>query len=648
MAARRSQSPSFPAPEESLRQSEASYRRLFEVNPHPMWVYDLESLRFLAVNEAAVRRYGYSREEFLARTIRDLRPAEDVPALLTNVASLSRGRDEADVRRHRLKDGSIIDVEVTSHTLEFDGRRAELVQAVDGTDRRRTEQTLRWLQRAVEQTDNAVFLTGLDGTITYVNPGFEKLYGLPAPEALGRTPRILNSGEMSEEDYSALWHTLLAGRNYRATHLNRARDGRLVTVDTSITVLRGPGDEPLGFVTIQNDLSDLRRLEEERRALETRLVRAQRLEALGTQAAGVAHDFDDLLRVVLGHAAALARRPDDPAAVSRSAESIRLAGERGAALVRRVLTFARPSSVETGVIDAWAVADEVGRMLRDTLPRTISMSVSPNPGECWVRCDHGQLYQALLNLCRNARDAMPAGGTLSLCVARAPGPRVRTYCPEATGTDYVELSVVDSGTGMTEETRERAFEPFFTTKPAGRGSGLGLAVVYGIVKASGGYAAVETARWRGSSFRLFFPLSPALPASAASAAGPAPGRTILLVEDEETPSSVVGVWLEAAGHRVVTARDGEEAVARFRDGRGTIDLVICDLDLPGRGGREIFFAMRRIETAVRFVILAGYLDPSARLELGEAGVAAFLEKPCRVEDLLGVVSRVLGGIHEPT
>jgi signal transduction histidine kinase len=451
---------------------------------------------------------------------------------------------------------------------------------------------------------------------------------------------------MSADHYESLWHTLLAGRNYRGTHVNRTRDGRLVTVDASITALRGPAEELLGFVAIHGDISERRRLEDERRALEAQVVRGQRFEALFTLAAGAAHNFDNLLGVVLGHAAALARGPQDAARVSRGAEAIRLAGERGASLVRQILTFARPTERRVVIVDAWTVAAEVERLLRDILPRPISIVVAPDPGGAWVACDHSQLHQALLNLCLNARDAMPAGGTLSLCVVRTPGSRVRTHCPDAGAPDYVELSVVDTGVGMDEETRRRVFEPFFTTKAPGLGSGLGLAVVYGIVTAHGGCVAVESAQRRGSTFRLFLPLSAAPPApEPAPSPRPAAGRTILLVEDEGILSEAVGSWLRDAGYRVVAARDGEEAVAVSREKHGDVDLVLCDLGLPGLGGREVFFTLQRVDPRVRFVILSGYVDPSDQQELLEAGVAGFLEKPCRVEDLLDAVSRVLAGPH---
>jgi len=621
---------------------EVGYRRLFEASPHPMWVYDLETLRFLAVNDAAVARYGWSREEFLAMTLRDIRPAADLEALERHLATAAAGLDLAGVWRHRRKDGSLIDVEVISHTVEFAGRSARLVLATDLTETRRTQDTLRWLQRAVDQTNSAIFLTSPDGTITYVNPAFEVLYGYTSQQALGRTPRLLKSGEMTPEHYQSLWHTLLSGRNYRGTHVNRTREGDTVVVEASVTPLRGASDELVGFVAIHHDVTERRQLEERRERLEAQLAHAQRFEALGTLAAGMAHDFNNLLGVVLGHAALLAQSPTDPERVARSAEVLRLAGERGASVVRRILTFARRSEIRFEVFDARSAVGEVEPLLREILPREIALAVSAEPGETWVWGDRGQLAQVLLNLCVNARDAMPNGGTLSLRVGRRPGSRVRERCPDAAAAEYVELSVTDTGTGMPEETRRRVFEPFFTTKGAGHGSGLGLAVVYGIVKAHGGCIDVESAIGSGTVVRIYLPpcLAPSSAAAPpAEADRPRERGTVLLVEDEEMLVEVGRVWLEEAGYRVLIAADGEEAVRVFEEHRGGVDVVVCDMGLPRRGGREVFFALRRLEPAQPVVLVSGFVEPSERVELTRSGVSAFLEKPYSEQQLLEVVAR---------
>ncbi len=621
--------------------SEVGYRRLFEASPHPMWVYDVESLRFLAVNDAAVSHYGWSREEFLSMTLRDIRPPADVAALERRIAELTDGVDRSGSWRHRHKDGTVIEAEIISHAVFFGGRRARLVLATDQTATRRTQDTVRWLQRAVEQTDSAIFLTAPDGAITYVNPAFEVLYGYTAQQALGRTPRILKSGEMTAEHYQSLWHTLLAGRNYRGTHVNRTREGETVVVEASVTPLRGASEELVGFVAIHHDVTARRRLEERRERLEAQLAHAQRFEALGPLAAGMAHDFNNLLGVVLGHAALLAQSPRDPERVARSAEVLRLAGERGASVVRRILTFARRSEIRFEVFDARAAVGEVEPLLREILPREIALLVSAESGETWVWGDRGQLAQVLLNLCTNARDAMPNGGTLSLRVGRRPGSRVREHWPDATAAEYVELSVADTGTGMPEETRRRVFEPFFTTKAAGHGSGLGLSVVYGIVKAHGGSIDVESAIGSGTVFRIYLP--PCVAPSPPSARPPEPERprgrgTVLLVEDEEMLVEVGRAWLEEAGYQVLVAGDGEEALRLFEQRRGSIDVVVCDMGLPRRGGREVFFALRRLEPTQPVVLDSGFVEPSERVELTRAGVLAFLEKPYSEQQLLEVVA----------
>lgn len=476
------------------------YRRVFEASPHPMWVYERDTLRFLAVNDAAVARYGYSREEFLARTIRDIRSADEVEPLERHVRALGEGLERAGIWHHRLKSGERIEVEVTGHPLEFAGRRARLVMAVDVTEARRTHETLRWLQRAVEQTDAAILLTDPEGVITYVNPAFERLYGYTLQGAVGQTPRLLKSGEMSADHYASLWHTLLAGRNYRGTHINRARDGTLVVVEASVTPLRGAADEAVGFVSIHHDITDRRRLEEKRELLEAQLAHAQRFEALGTLAAGMAHDFNNLLGVVLGHAALLATAPGDPERVSRAAAALRLAGERGSSLVQRVLTFARRTDARFEVTDAWQLASEVERLLKDILPRSIAFELAADPGGALVWADRGQLQQVLLNLCLNARDAMPEGGCIRVSTRALTLPGHRRARPREL---YVRICVEDDGIGMSEDIRARVLEPFFTTKA--KGTGLGLATVHRIVREYDGRLEVYSAPGHGSTFEVLLP-----------------------------------------------------------------------------------------------------------------------------------------------
>ena len=634
-AARDNDSPADVAPDTE------AYRRMFDAIPYPMWVYDAETLRFLAVNEAAIRRYGWSREEFLKLTIRDIRPPEDVPPLERHLSAPGQGLEHSGVWRHRLKTGEPVEVDVTAHALDFAGRPARLVLALDVTEARRTQETLRWLRRAVEQTESAILLTDAEGVITYVNPAFERLYGYTLEHAVGQTPRLLKSGEMSPDHYASLWHTLRAGRNYRGTHVNRTRSGELVVVEASVTPLRGEDDEIAGFVAIHHDVTERRNLERKRELLEAQLAHAQRLEALGTLAAGMAHDFNHLLGVVLGHAALLAQGPAEPERVARAAEALRLAGERGSSLVQHVLTFARRTDGRFEVADAWAIVAEVERLLRDILPKTIVLEIAEDPGRALVWADRGQLQQVLLNLCLNARDAMPAGGRLSLRVARVPGSRVRERLPEAAASDYVELSVTDTGSGMSEDTRRRAFEPFFTTKPSGKGSGLGLAVVYGIVQAHGGRLDLESAQGRGTVLRLYLPLclSPEPARGAPAPEPPRPGGVVLLVEDDELIEEVGRAWLEGAGYQVLSARDGDEALRVFREQQGLVHVVVCDMGLPGLSGREVFHALRRLAPLLPVVLVSGLLDPGERVELAQAGAAGFLQKPYRSEQLLHVVAQ---------
>ncbi len=503
--------------EETLKEREEQYRYLFESNPNPMWVYDLETLAFLAINNAAVSRYGYSREEFLGMTIKDIRPTEDVPALLENVSKVTEGIDEAGIWRHRKKDGTIISVKITSHTMLFDGRRCEIVLAHDVTREREMESQLR---------------------------------------------------------------------------------------------------------------------------------QAQKMEAVGRLAGGVAHDFNNLLTAISGYSDLLLVRLSAHDPVRREVEEIRKASDRAASLTRQLLAFSRRQVLQPRVLDLNAVVADMNSMVRRLIGEDIDLVVVPGAGLWRVKADPGQIEQVIVNLAVNARDAMPGGGRLTIDTSNAevaaPSDAARLSLPPG---PYAVLTVADTGEGMTAETISHIFEPFFTTKEAGKGTGLGLATVYGIVAQSGGAIDVASAPGRGTSFRVY------LPRVEAEAEPPAPvvrgaedhrgTETILLVEDEDAVRTLVLTILKRKGYAVLTARNGGEALLVCERHSGRIELMVTDVVMPGMGGPDLARRLSPLRPGMKTLYMSGYTDDEivhpGDLEPG----THYIQKPFTPDALARKVREVL-------
>lgn len=510
--------------DKALRDSEARYRMLFESNPFPMWVYDLETLSFLAINEAAVHCYGYSRKEFLAMTIKDIRPAEDIPALLENVSKVFTGRDEAGAWRHQKKGGQIIDVEITSYPLSFAGRRAELVLASDITMRKQTEEALR---RSEEQ-----------------------------------------------------------------------------------------------------------------------LRQAQKMEAVGKLAGGVAHDFNNLLTVINGHTSLSLRRlkPDDP--LYHKLETIQAAGERAASLTRQLLAFSRKQIMQPKVLDLNHVIFETNKMLQRLIGEDIDLFIGLMPDLGKIKADPGQIEQVLMNLSVNARDAMPKGGKLTiethnLDIDEEYSKRHISVRPGR----YVMLAVSDTGCGMDAATQARIFEPFFTTKEVGRGTGLGLSTVYGIVKQSGGNVWVYSEVGKGTTFKIYLPSvdSPAeeFKASIVDSQAHAGTETVLLVEDEEMVRNMTREILQESGYQVLEATHGQEALVVAKRHDGPIHLMLSDVVMPQMSGRELAEQLLPVRREMKVLYMSGYTD-DAIVHHGvlDEGMA-FIEKPFTSDNLTRKLREVL-------
>jgi two-component system cell cycle sensor histidine kinase/response regulator CckA len=424
----------------------------------------------------------------------------------------------------------------------------------------------------------------------------------------------------------------------------RRRDGTFIPVESRSKTI--PYQGRLVQVTTCHDLSERRRSEEEQRILEAEIRQNQKLESLGTLAGGIAHDFNNILSIISGHAAALSGKLKAHAEAQAALHSINEASERGSAMVRQILTFARKSEADFRPLHIQDLVAELVKMLRVTFPRTIEISHSC-PGDLpQVWMDPSQLHQALLNLCINARDAMAGTGKLEISTRLITGDDIASRFPAAAGKRLVRIQVNDTGVGMDEKTRARIFEPFFTTKGRGRGTGLGLAVVYGVVRAHRGFVEVDSQPGQGAVFSLYFPASerqvlPDLPEDAGEMPAARGSETILVVEDEEDLRELLTSMLHDYGYSILVARDGMEALERYRRHRQDIGLVITDMDLPKLNGAAVSQSILSDNPGARIVLISGFLESALKESILASGVREFVAKPYTMAQMLRIVRKVL-------
>jgi PAS domain S-box-containing protein len=627
-----------------LLESEERYRLLFEHNPNPMWVYDLQTLAFLAVNNAAIQHYGYSCDEFLSMTIKDIRPPEDIPALLEQVQQVSDGYGACGVWRHRKKNGTIIDVEITSHTVTFDRRTAALVLPRDITDRKRAEEAIlaseQRFQVFMNNSPAVAFMKDEDGRYLYVNEPFARCFGRPQAEWIGKRDIDLWPEEVAtclrENDLA-----VMAGEHVvELEEVVPTPDGK----PHYWLVFKFPfrdcsGNEVLAGIAL--DTTD-------RKRLEGQLRQAQKMEAIGQLAGGVAHDFNNLLTVISGYSELLQHHLSADDTLRRQAEQIKIAGDRATALTRQLLAFSRQQVLRPVVLDVNVIVANLLQMLPRLIGEHIELKTALDPRPTFVKTDPGQLEQVLLNLAINARDAMPDGGTLTIetsnvALDETACRRIGTISPGS----FVQLTVHDTGCGIDAATQTRIFEPFFTTKDIGKGTGLGLATVYGIVTQSQGAISVNSAPGRGASFAVYFPASETKEEPADDGMTPTQSQagweTVLVVEDQQSVRGFVRNLLMLNGYRVLEAADGSEAMNICRQHPGEIQLVVTDLVMPGMSGRVLAERIAKEQPKVKILYMSGYTDDSVvHTGVAQAGLA-FLQKPFSPTTFTHKVREVLDG-----
>ncbi len=506
--------------EEELRKNESMLRLLFEYNPLPTWLHEIDTLRFLKVNQAAMDLYGYRSEEFEQMTVLEIRPEEQRAKALNYLRELGADAEEHEFWLHRAKDGRTFEVETISHGLNYAGKRVRLVVA--------------------------------------------------------------------------------------------------------------------------QDIS-------ERRQLEGQLRQAQKMEAVGRLAGGVAHDFNNLLMVIKGHTELLLSALEPSNQITRKIEQIDRSADRATALTRQLLAFSRLQVLQPQIINLNAVVEEMGKLLPRLIGEDIELMIRTDDDLGTVRADASQMEQVIMNLAVNARDAMPNGGKLLIETANAELDQgyMASHPLMKTGP-YIQLVVTDSGTGMDAETQAHIFEPFFTTKEKGKGTGLGLATVYGIVKQSGGFIWVYSELGKGTSFKIYLPRLDQVEDHVGVTIGrvelPRGTETVLLAEDEQDVREIAREFLESGGYRVMEAKDGAEAIHLAAKHRGKIQLLVTDMVMPGMTGQELAVQLQSEHPGLCVVFMSGYSEHAATEMANADPTVRLLTKPFSRSAILRTVGEILRAV----
>jgi PAS domain S-box-containing protein len=650
----------------TLAQREREYRLLVDNSLDGVLRTTPEG-RILAANPAACRMFGLSEQE-LRDGGRDRIVDDSDPRL----AAFLREREAAGSARGGLTlrrgDGTLFEAELGSAVYaEAGGRIVTSMVIRDVSERHRAEARLRLMQACIEHLNDAIVVTEAEPLdepgprIVFVNAAFTRQSGYTAAEVIGRTPQFLLGPETDRAELRRVSAALRRRESVHSELLNYRKDGQPFWIEVQMVPIADATGAHTHWVAVERDVTPRRQAEAKRQQLEQQLRTSQKMEAIGTLAGGIAHDFNNILGAIVGHAAIAAGELRAPGGgqevVAESFEQILRAADRARRLVQQILAFSRSDVPQAQAQAVEPVMRETVSLLRATLPATVMLDVSSAPGPLVVRVDPTQLQQVLLNLCTNAWQALPGGtGHIEVRVdAQLIGPDARPDLPPG---PYVHFAVRDDGKGMDDATRERIFDPFFTTKLPGQGTGLGLAVVHGIVTSHGGTISVDSAVGRGTCVHVWLPQGDAAAAVGPDAAPAAVcettpdgrGERVLYVDDDDVMRVMVGRLLPRLGYRATCVRDADEAQQALHaaaEAGACFDAVVTDYNMPGQNGVELARAVRERWPGVPVLLSSGYVHDGLRAEAGAAGVRETLHKEHTLEQLGPALQRALASGADP-
>ncbi|MGD1045473.1 MAG: PAS domain S-box protein [Bacteroidota bacterium] len=635
--------------EEELSESETRYRSVLQSATDAIITADNSGI-IIGWNSGAERIFGYSYTEAAGQSLTSLMPLYHQAGHTKGMERVLSGGNEHVIGKTvelegLRKDKSVFPLELSLSSWET--KSGTFVTGIirDITERKHAVEALQEselrFRSLYENATIGIYRTSPNGNILLANPALVEMLGYTSFQKLAERNLEKEGFESSTQRKEFLEKIERDGEVNGFDSKWIRQDGTAIFVLESARAIRDAQGKTLYYDGTVENIT-------ERKLLEDQMRQMQKLEGLGTLAGGIAHDFNNILGIILAFITTIKRFKDDGKKLDLTVDTIVKAVDRGKTLVKQILTFARKSETEFGPVNVNDLVMEIMTMIQETFPKVLTYSRNCDNAIPFIVADRSQLHQVLLNLCVNARDAMSSGGVLTINTRMVSSISLRNQHPDALASSYVCIEVGDTGEGMTEEVRNRIFEPFFTTKEKGKGTGLGLAVVFGVVKTHKGFIEVESELGKGTTFRLYLPVSSAIKPAQTEIQEivkeiPGGTETLLVVEDEETLMVFIQISLAAKGYTVLSAVDGPEAVKIYRERHKEISMIFTDLGLPGMTGLEEINLIKKINPDVKIIVATGFLDPEIKSELLKAGVKKFILKPYNFEEILKLTREVLDG-----
>jgi PAS domain S-box-containing protein len=623
--------------EEALRESEEKYRRLMQTTSEGCWLINPER-KTIEVNQSLCKILGYRQDEMIGKTPFDFVDDKNRKIFIEQTSKIPDTTHRSYEITLKKKNGQDLHTYFNATTLKDKSGAVQGAFAfvTDITQRKRAEEERDRLSVAIEQASESVFITDKNGTIQYVNPAFERVTGYSRKDAIGQNPRMLKSGKQDALFYKQMWDTLARGHVWKGRFINRKKDGSLYEADATISPILDKSGNITHFVSMKRDVT--REIE-----LERNLIQAQKMESIGTLAGGIAHDFNNILGIIIANAELAVNDVPDTSPAKEYLDEIRSASLRASALVKQILCFARKSLAERNPIQISPIIKNSLGLLRASIPATIEISQDLSCGFDTVLADPTQISQVVMNLCTNAAQAMGEyGGVLKVTLKNVELKKQDEALDVEPGR-YVKLTVRDTGHGIEPEIANRIFDPYFTTKEVGKGTGMGLSVVHGIVRSYDGMITVTSEPGKGSVFEVLFPVIEAETKQKVKEpeALPTGNERILFVDDEQSLVKVVRRILEQLGYEVETKINPVEALELFRSGPDRFDLVITDMSMPQMTGKRLVKEILNIRADMPIVLCTGYHEKISEEKARGLGIKDYVTKPFVMQNFALTVRKVL-------